>query len=351
MGVGGRECALRELRRSQPVESHGARASQRPAALAAAVGVAAGLFALKLALAWWGGSLTLWSDAGHSLADMLFMGGAYMAARAASRPPSPVMTWGYPRAGVLVGLLSAVGLVALSVGLLAEAWLSWLHPARPAVWTMIVGGGIGLVANVVVSHRVRPPEAPSHQDLNFRSAWLHLVGDAATSLAVVLAGLIIWATGFLRADALGAAAIALAMAASSVGIIRDGWRVLMEAAPAGLSVEAVAAAMSAMEGVDSVHHVHLWTITPGEWALSAHVRLGTAGTLRDGQAVVRAIDRDLGEQFGIHHATLQIEGPEGEGDDPDTHEHRVAGRDGPAAGFSSAEKNAGRDAHGQRQFL
>ncbi len=310
------------------MDVHAAAPGRRPAALAAAVGVGAGLFALKVALAWWGGSLTLWSDAGHSLADVVFMGGAYMAARVASRPPSAIMTWGYPRAGVLVGLLSAVGLVALSVGLLAEAWLSWLHPTRPVVWTMIVGGGVGLVANLAVSHRVRPAEPHSHQDLNLRSAWLHLISDAATSLAVVVAGLVIWSTGFLRADALGAAAIALAMAASSVGIIRDGWAVLMEAAPAGLSLDAVAGSMAEIAGVESVHHVHLWTITPGEWALSAHVRLGSARTLQDGQAVVRAMDSELGRRYGIHHATLQIEVEDGAGDDVASHEHQVGSRDG-----------------------
>ncbi|MDA8199289.1 MAG: cation diffusion facilitator family transporter [Thermaerobacter sp.] len=304
--------------------SHSQHAS-RAAALASAVAVAVGLFALKVALAWFGGSLTLWSDAGHSLADMIFMGSAYMAARIAVRPPSPVMTWGYPRAGVLVGLLSALALVVLSLGLLTEAWLSWLHPARPVVWTMVVGGAVGLGANLAVGHRVRPHEPHGHQDLNLRSAWLHLVGDAATSLAVVVAGVAIWWTGFLRADAIGAAVIAVAMAGSSIGIVRDAWRVLMEAAPRDVSLDAVAAAMAATAGVESIHHVHLWAITPGEWALSAHVEVSTARTLRDGQAVIRTLDERLREGFGIHHATLQLEVA---GDsDPRRHEHRVGQSD------------------------
>ena len=290
-------------------------------ALAAAMGVAVGLFAVKVALAWFGGSLTLWSDAGHSLADIVFMGSAFMAARIAVRPPSPVMTWGYPRAGVLVGLLSALALVALSAGLLAEAWLSWLHPARPVVWTMVVGGAVGVGANLAVGHRVRPHGPHSRQDLNLRSAWLHLVGDAATSLAVILAGLAIWWTGFLRADAIGAAVIAVAMAASSAGIVRDAWRVLMEAAPRDLSLDAVAAAMAETNGVESIHHVHIWAITPGEWALSAHVEVSTARTLHDGLAVIRTLDERLREEFGIHHATLQIE--IADDSDPRGHEHRV----------------------------
>jgi cobalt-zinc-cadmium efflux system protein len=303
------------------VERSRSQHASRAAALASAIAVAAGLFALKVALAWFGGSLTLWSDAGHSLADMVFMGSAYMAARIAVRPPSPVMTWGYPRAGVLIGLLSALALVVLSAGLLAEAWLSWLHPARPVVWTMVVGGAVGLVANLAVGRRVRPHEAHGHQDLNLRSAWLHLVGDAATSLAVMVAGIVIWWTGFLRADAIGAAGIAVAMAASSIGIVRDAWRVLMEAAPRDVSLDAVAAAMAATEGVESIHHVHLWAITPGEWALSAHVEVSTARTLRDGQGVIRTLDERLREGFGIHHATLQLEVA---GDsDPRRHEHRV----------------------------
>lgn len=293
----------------------------RSAALLLALLVTGLLLVLKAALAWMGGSLALWSDTGHSLADVIFLGSAWIAARIAQRPASDQMTWGYPRVGVLVGLLSAIGLVAMSALLLVESWLALLHPTPPVAWTMLVGGGAGLVANLAVGLRLQPHEAHTHQDLNLRSAWLHVLGDAATSLAVIVAALVMMWTRFWAADAIGAMLIAVVVAVSSLGIIRDAWAVLMEATPPDVHLGQVLAALQAMPGVASVHHVHVWTLTPGESALSAHVRLADAQTVADGQVLIRAMDRELAARFGIRHSTLQLE--VSEEDEPGNHEHIV----------------------------
>jgi cobalt-zinc-cadmium efflux system protein len=300
---------------------HAADPPGRPRALINALWVTVGLMVLKGALAWTGGSLALWSDAGHSLADVVFLASAAVAARVAERPPSAHMTFGYPRAGVLVGLLSAIGLVVLAIFLLADAVRSLADPTAPVLWTMVVGGGAGVVANVAVGLAVRPAGPRGQQDLNLRSAWVHLIGDAGASLAVVAAAGCIALWRFAAADAIGGAAIALVVAWTSVGIIRDAWTVLMEGVPADIRPDAVVSAMQAVPGVESVHHVHVWSITPGEAALSAHVRLDRAKTLADGQSVIRALARELETQFGIHDATLQMEVAGQDGGD--THEHVV----------------------------
>lgn len=310
-----------EVGRVHPAESPG-----RPSALLTALWVTVALLLLKSVLAWVGGSLALWSDAGHSLADVVFLASAAVAARVAERPPSAHMTFGYPRAGVLVGLLSAIGLVVLSAFLVADAVRSLSAPGAPVLWTMVVGGGSGVVANVAVGLGVRQTGPRGQQDLNLRSAWVHLIGDAGASLAVVAAAGCIALWHVTAADAVGAVAIALVVAWTSLGIVRDAWTVLMEAMPADLHLDAVVSAMAGAPGVESVHHVHVWSITPGEAALSAHVRLDPAKTLADGQSIIRALASELESRFGIHDATLQMEVAGLE--ETDHHEHvvRVASR-------------------------
>jgi cobalt-zinc-cadmium efflux system protein len=290
--------------------------------LVAAVAIS-GLAALKAILAITGSSLALWSDAGHSLADLITMAAAYVAARAAQRPATTSMTWGYPRAGVLVGFASGLGLWALVIWIGGDAVHALLYPTRPDVTVMLFGGGVSLIVNGVMAVLLSHPG----RDLNLRSAWLHVLGDAGGSLAVLLAALAIAWQGWGWADPVGALIIAGVVAWAAAGIVRDAWRILMEASPADVNPEAVVEAMEGCPGVESVHHLHVWSVVPGESALSAHLLVDPAASLQDGQAIAETVHRMLHRRFHIAHTTLQVE--TGLCDEPRHGGHAVESEDGP----------------------
>jgi cobalt-zinc-cadmium efflux system protein len=254
------------------------------------------------------GSLALLADAAHMLSDNVAIALALVAVWLAGKPATPRRTYGFKRAEVLAVLGNGVTLVALAL------WIFWEAARRlgdpPEVlggWMLviaIVGLGVNLAAGSIL-YRSRSA------GLNVEAAFRHVVADALGSLGVIGAAVVILATGWLRADPLVGILIGLLVLASSWTILRDSTTILLEAAPRGLDTRAVGGRLAAAPGVVEVHDLHVWTITSGFPALSAHVLVGRG---EDCHQRRRELERVLADEFGITHTTLQVDhaGEEGE---------------------------------------
>lgn len=249
-------------------------------------------------------SLALLSDAGHMLADVLALGLAWYATRLAGRSATARRTYGFHRAGILAALFNAGTLVVIAGGILAAAAVRLQHPVPVRADIMWIVAGIGLAGNLYVGFGLGGGH--DHGNLNMRSAWLHVVGDAAASAGVLLAGVLIALTGWLWLDPLVSAGIALLIARGAWRIVAETVNVLMEGTPPGVEPREVAAAMEADPAVLSVHHLHVWSLDGSHAALSSHLVLRD-GRLSEAEDVVQRVNRGLHDRFGIEHATLQVE--------------------------------------------
>ena len=265
---------------------------------AAAVTIA---FALVEALGgWWTGSLALLSDSGHMLTDAgaLMLGAP--AAWVARRPPSQRHSYGLGRAEVVAALLNAALMLAIVVALAWEAVIRFRQPSPvDGVWAGAIAAA-GLAVNLWVLRRL----APHHHDMNTRAARLHVLGDVLGSVAALLSGAVIAATGWMPIDALASLAICVLIAVSAFRLMRESLHALMEGVPHGLSVDAIGAEMARVQGVVSVHDLHVWTLSGSRIALSAHVVVRSVG---EWDRMLVDLQHRLHEAFGIDHVTLQPE--------------------------------------------
>ena len=252
------------------------------------------------------GSLALLADAGHMLSDALSLAIALLAIWFAQRPPTPQHSFGYQRAEVLAALLNGVLLILIS------AWILWEAIGRLSEPPEVLGGGmlavaLGGVAVNLIAFRVLAGSGDGHghaQSLNVSAALRHVIADLAGSVGAVVASILVITLGWELADPVVAGLIGLLVMASGVPIIRDSLRVLLEQAPPGVEVTEVGRAMVDAPGVAEVHDLHVWTITSGFLALSAHVLVGTED---DCHALRRDLESMLAERFGIDHTTLQMD--------------------------------------------
>jgi cobalt-zinc-cadmium efflux system protein len=249
-------------------------------------------------------SLALMSDAGHNASDALALGLAAYAVWVAKRPASPGKTFGYHRVAILTALGNSVTLVVIALAILLEAWNAFRHPTPPQGTTMIAVAGVAVLMNTVIAYWLR---GDSHHSLNARAAYVHMAGDALSSLGVVLAGVAVKYTGWTLADPLVSVLIAAFILYSSWGIISDATNVLLEGTPKDLDVDALVAAMRDVPPVQDVHDLHIWTVGDGIHFLSSHVVLPDTCSLAQSAAVVATINTRLHDQFGIGHATIQTE--------------------------------------------
>jgi cobalt-zinc-cadmium efflux system protein len=245
-------------------------------------------------------SLALLGDAAHMLTDVaayaLALGAWYMA----RRPATTRRTYGFARAEILAALANGATLLAASAWIVVEAVHRLLHPADVGGTGVIVVAAAGLVANLaIVAVLARADRA----HLNIRAAMLHAITDALSSVAVLVAGAAIALAGATRADSIASLLIAALVIWGSWRLVRDSVDVLLDAAPAGVDGEDVAAAMLTHRAVTEVHDLHVWVLGPGNPALSAHV-LVTAGTSID--AVIAELSETVRERFSISHTTLQV---------------------------------------------
>jgi cobalt-zinc-cadmium efflux system protein len=247
------------------------------------------------------GSLALLADSGHLLGDVLGLAMALGAIRFARRPATAGKTYGFYRAEILAALINSMLLMFVSLWILYAAWQRLRTPDVniEAAPMLIVATG-GVVVTLVGAALLRGGASDS---LNVKAAFLEVVGDLLGSIGTVVAALVILITGWTPIDALISAAIGILMLPRAVSLLRSVVDVLLEATPRHLDMSAIEAAMLAEPGVESVHDLHLWTITSGFDAMSGHVRSNG----RPSQEVLHDLRTMLRDRFGIEHITLQVE--------------------------------------------
>jgi len=252
---------------------------------------------------WYGPSLALLSDAGHNLADAATLGFSWYALSIATRRSHHGMTFGYHRVGVLAALVNGVSLVVIALLIGWEAIDRIRHPSDANGALMIGVAGLAIVVNLVIGFWLH---ADSKHDINIRSAYLHQIGDAASALGVVIAGVVVATTGQSLADPIVSLLIAALILVSSYGVLSESATVLLEGTPVGTDMPAVIAAIKGVTGVLDVHDLHVWMVGPGVVACSCHIIVAEQ-SVREGQQVLRAVVDDLRRRFHITHTTVQVE--------------------------------------------
>ena len=252
---------------------------------------------------WFGGSLALLSDAGHNLADAAALAFSWYALRLAARPSHHGMTFGYHRVGVFAALANAVTLVVIALLIGFEAIERVRHPEPASGRLMIFVALIAIIVNVWISVRLH---AGAKHDINVRSAYLHMVGDAVSALGVVVAGVLVLTTESTIADPVVSLLIAALILHSSYDVLRESTTVLLEGTPAGVDMPAVIAAIKGVTGVLDVHDLHVWMVGPGVIACSCHIVVAEQ-SVREGQQVLRAVVHEIDHRFSISHTTVQVE--------------------------------------------
>jgi cobalt-zinc-cadmium efflux system protein len=271
--------------------------------LGAAVGLTLAFVAVEALSGWFAHSLALISDAGHNLADAAALGLSWYAIRVAGKPSHQGMTFGYRRVEVFAALINGLSLVMIAAVVAWEAVARIIHPDLADGRTMIVVAAAAIVLNVVISVWLR---AASTHNINVRSAYMHMLGDAVAALGVVIAGIIVLTTNVLWADPVVSLLIAGLIVYTSWDVLRESATILLEGTPSGLNMPEVAQAITGVAGVRSVHDLHVWVLGPGVVSCSCHI-LVAEQSIRDGQQVLRSVVRELEHRFGITHTTVQIE--------------------------------------------
>ncbi|MFI7439967.1 cation diffusion facilitator family transporter [Nonomuraea indica] len=270
--------------------------------LAVAFALVGCFFVVELAYGLLSGSLALLSDAGHMAADVVTLGAALVATRIAVRPdPTGRRTYGSYRAEVFASLLAVVMMLGVAVYVVAEAVGRIGAEARVASGPMLVVGAIGLAVNVVALLMLR---AGAKDSLNVKGAYMEVVADTAGSVGVIVAGWLVAATGDPIWDTLIALAIGAFVAVRALALGRQVFAVLGQHVPHGMDPAAVAADLTAIEGVRDVHDLHLWTLTSGMHVATAHL---VTADRTDNHAVLDRARDVLRDHHGVAHATLQVE--------------------------------------------
>jgi len=253
---------------------------------------------------WLTGSLALLADAGHMLTDVAALALALLAARFAERPATARKTFGYYRLEILAAFVNGVALVAVSLLILREAYERLQSPTRIDAVPMILIACGGLVVNLICAKLLHAKHEGHAHDLNVRGAMLHVLGDALGSVGAIMAGVAIYFYGWFWADAVFSALICCLIVWSSWSLIRESTNVLLEGTPSHINLARLEQTILTTVGVEDVHDLHVWTITSGRDALSAHVR-HAAGASPD--ELLQTLGRKLRDEFHLDHLTIQME--------------------------------------------
>jgi cobalt-zinc-cadmium efflux system protein len=256
---------------------------------------------VELVAGFWTGSLALLADAGHILTDAGALALALFATWIASRPPTPAKTYGYYRAEILAALVNALVLLIVAGAILVEAWRRWETPAAVLAGPMAVVAAAGLAVNLACAWLLHHGAGAS---LNVRAAYLEVLSDALSSLATLVAAAVVLATGWTGADPLAGVLIALLIVPRTWSLLKQAVNVLLEGTPPHLELAEIEAAMCAVPGVRRVHDLHVWTLTSGREAMSAHV---VVADVRESERLLETLHALLHARFGIDHTTMQLE--------------------------------------------
>ena len=283
-----------------PHHAHGHALLGRNAAMSMAVGLTVGYAAVELVTGLWFGSLALVSDAGHMLSDALALGLAWFAAWLSRRPAGARHSYGLARAEVIAAFLNGLAMLLVVVLISVEAIGRLLDPQPVQGFGVMVVAFVGLLLNLAVALIISRGE----RTLNSRAALLHVTSDVIGSVAALSAGAVIYFTGWKPIDPILSLVISLLILTSTIHLLRETLHVLMEGVPRAIDLQEVGQALAGIRHVRSVHDLHIWNISSGQVALSAHLELPS---LTHWPEILAQARRILLERFTIGHVTLQPE--------------------------------------------
>lgn len=248
-------------------------------------------------------SLALISDAGHMVTDALSLGLSLFAINLARRPATLKRTFGYHRAEILAAFFNGAILILLSAYIFYDAAQRFTSTQHVKSSLMLIIAVIGLVSNLVGMYLLR---RGSSKNINIKSAFWHIIGDTMSSVGVIIAAIIIQFTGYTMADPILAIVIGVVILWGAIRIVRESVDILLESVPKEIKVENVTEAVKKVAGVEDLHEVHIWTITSGIYALSAHLKIANQ-TVSESSEILTRVNDVLVNDFNISHSTLQME--------------------------------------------
>ena len=248
-------------------------------------------------------SLALLSDAGHMLIDNIALLLSFFAMKFSVMPATDKKTFGFYRLEILAALINGITLVLISLYIIYEAYFRIVHPQPVHGTLMLIIAILGLMVNIVgaavlMKHR--------HTNLNIHGAFLHIVGDAGVSVGVIIGGIIIINSGWYLIDPILSILISCVIIYSSWQLLKESVNILLEAAPAHINIDSIAAEIAKIQGVREAYHIHLWTITSGVYALSAHVLIDDQ-LVSGSRELIDEIRSLLSTKFNVLHSTIQLE--------------------------------------------
>lgn len=256
---------------------------------------------IELVGGWLANSLALMADAGHMLSDVGAIGLTMFALWFASRPATPAKTYGYLRIEILAALANGVALVVIALAIIWQAYQRFRSPQPVEAGLMLGVATAGITVNMLAAWMLH---GASGHNLNIRGAYLHVLGDLASSVGVITGAILIITTGWSLVDPVISCLVAIIILIGSSRLLRESVDVLLEAVPGHIDLEALHRAIAEVPGVEAVHDLHVWTLTSGYFAMSGHALIRDP---RDHQRVLEEIHARMHDQFGISHVTVQVE--------------------------------------------
>lgn len=269
------------------------------------------------------GSLALISDSAHVFLDVFALGISFLALKASAKPADDTHSYGFHRLEVLAALINGLTLLIISFGIFYEAWERWNNPTEIKPTGMLGIAVLGLIINLIVArvlhghqhthshehhhgHEHKEIDAPNNRDLNVHSAYLHVIGDAISSVGVILAAIVIYFTNWFWLDPLMSVVIGIIIFVGSFRVLKSSLHILIEGVPEGINLKEITSAINTMEGVQAIHDLHIWNICSGNIALSAHVLVDSSSE-KTSDEIIHSLNDLLLNKYQINHTTIQIE--------------------------------------------
>lgn len=260
-------------------------------------------FIIEVIVGFMSNSLALLSDAAHMLTDVAGQALALFAIWMASKLRNSKKTYGYLRTEIFSALINAIVLIFISGYILYEAWQRFQDPPKVAGFSMLIVASIGLIINLI---SMKILKSGSEESINIKGAFLEVVADMLSSIAVIIAGIIILSTGWLLIDPIISALIGLFILPRTFGLLKESVDILLEGVPKDVNYDAVEKYISKNPGVDSIHDLHIWSLTSGVNALSGHIIMKPETTITEMNDIIFEIKKGLNSSYKISHTTLEV---------------------------------------------
>ena len=260
-------------------------------------------FIVEVIVGFMSNSLALLSDAAHVLTDVAGQVLALFAIWMASKPRNSKKTYGYLRTEIFSALINAIVLIFISGYILYEAWQRFQDPPKVAGFSMLIVASIGLIINLI---SMKILKSGSEESINIKGAFLEVVADMLSSIAVIIAGIIILSTGWLLIDPIISALIGLFILPRTFGLLKESVDILLEGVPKDVNYDTVEKYISKNPGVDSIHDLHIWSLTSGVNALSGHIIMKPETTITEMNDIIFEIKKGLNSSYKISHTTLEV---------------------------------------------